>query len=88
MNGTKTSTAGPGEWAQLAGANRFREAERVAAVQLDVLANQRRQSLEVVIVDGPVSVPDMADGPVQVPSVEEGDRIHHEPEGPTAEARG
>lgn len=41
MNGTKTSSTGPREWAQLAGANRFREAERVAAVQLDVLANQR-----------------------------------------------
>lgn len=41
MNETKTSSVGPGEWAQLAGANRFREAERVPAVQLDVLSNQR-----------------------------------------------
>jgi hypothetical protein len=40
MNGTKSSSARPGEWAQVTGANRFREAERVAAVQLDVLPHQ------------------------------------------------
>ncbi len=35
-----------------------------------------------MIINGPVSVPDMADRSIHVARVEEGDGIHHEPERP------
>jgi hypothetical protein len=49
-------------------------------MKLDVLAHEGQQSFQVVVVDGPASVPDVADSTVHVPGVEEGDRVDDEPQ--------